>query len=142
MPAPSIAAPSSAGPPSTITRTGKHETIAGYDCEDWNVTTGAKHSAVCVAEGIPFFDFAAMASHGGAATGRSWADELRDKKGFPLRAVETDESGKETSRMEVTKIAKQTLDDELFTAPKGYNVMHVPGGAGLAGLANMPHPPK
>jgi hypothetical protein len=140
MPIPS-APPGSPSSPPTVSRTGKHETIAGYDCEDWNIVAASgNHESACVAQGLAFFDFSAMA---GPTSGHSWAQELRDKNGFPLRAVETDPSGKEVSRMEVTKIEKRPLGDDTFTVPSGFNVMSVPGMMG--GMASgrpvaPPHP--
>jgi hypothetical protein len=127
MPIPS-APPGAPSAPPTVTRTGKHESIAGYDCEDWNiVSANGNREAACVAQGLAFFDFSAMA---GPASAHSWTQELRDKNGFPLRAVETDPSGKEVSRMEVTKIEKRSLGDDAFTVPNGFSIMPVPGMMG------------
>jgi uncharacterized protein DUF4412 len=129
MPIPHAADATVTKPP-TITRTGKHETIAGYDCEDWEiVSAGGNHESTCVAQGLPFFDFSALA---GPAGGHSWAEELRDKNAFPLRAVDLDPSGKEISRMEVTRIDKRPVDDTAFTVPPRFHVMDVPNAANLA----------
>jgi hypothetical protein len=135
MPMPVVSQAAAAGPVPVVTHTGKLESVAGYSCEDWDVMTGKKHEVVCVAKGVPFFDFAAMAPQAGGA-GQSWADALRDAKGFPLRAIEVDAAGTEVSRMEVTKVTRRPLDAELFLPPKGFNVMRVPG----LGTAPMPHP--
>lgn len=113
--------------PPTITRTGKHETLAGYDCEDWEiVTAGGNHQLTCVAQGLPFFDFAAI---GGPTGGHSWAEELRDKNAFPLRAIDFDAKGKEVSRMEVTKVEKRPVNDAAFTVPPNFHLMEVPNAA-------------
>ena len=132
--------------PTNIARTGKHETIAGYDCEDWDVTMeNGKRVATCVAQGLAFFDFSGMAGPTGGGT-RSWAEELRDKNGFPLRAVETDASGKEVSRMEVTKIEKKRLDDSTFAIPRRLprdaDAREWGMGQGMQGLGagGAPHP--
>jgi hypothetical protein len=130
--------PGDAPKPATITRTGKHETVAGYDCEDWEIVTqggAGNHVSTCVTQGLAFFDFSAMA---GPTGGHSWADELRDDNAFPLRSVEVDPAGKEISRMEVTKVAKRPVDDTAFTVPPGFHVMQVPN----AGLTGPPHPHK
>ena len=135
MAIPEIAAAAPAASATTVTRTGRHETVAGYDCEDWDVAIeGGKREAVCVAQGLAFFDFMAMAGSTGG-TSRSWAEELREKNGFPLRAVELDATGKEISRMEVTKVEKRALDDSAFLPPPGYQVMNLPAMA-----AGGPHP--
>ena len=130
MPIPAVAGAAPLGKDTTITRTGKHETVAGYDCEDWEIATDGgktgRKEAVCVAQGLAFFDFTAMAGPTGG-TSRSWAEELRDKNGFPLRAVELDASGKEISRMEAKKIERKALTDATFAVPAGYRVMNVPG---------------
>jgi hypothetical protein len=122
-----------------VTRTGKHETVAGYDCEDWEITheTGKRESA-CVAEGLSFFDLSTMAGTVGGVS-PSWVDELRERGGFPLRTIETDPAGKEISRMEVTKIEKKPIDAANFTVPAAYHLMQMPG---IPGMAGMPHPSR
>lgn len=108
----------------TIEKSGKHETIAGLDCEDWTAKSpSGKRSEVCIASGIAFFDMGAAKS-GGASTGL--AKELKDKKLFPLRSVEYDAAGKELNRMEVTKVEKKSLDDSEFSVPKDYKELAVP----------------
>lgn len=108
----------------TIEKSGKHETLAGLDCEDWTAKApSGKRSEVCIASGIAFFDMGAAKS-GGSSGGL--AKELRDKKLFPLRSVEYDAAGKELDRMEVTKVEKKSLDDSEFTVPKDYKEMKMP----------------
>jgi hypothetical protein len=121
----------------TVTKTGKHETVAGHDCEDWEVAElNGTHTQVCVAEGIGFFDFGAIAPPSAASQFGSWLAELRDKQEFPLRAITTDAGGKEQSRMEVTKIDAHPLDDSTFTLPAGYKLVNMP--AGMPGMGGMP----
>jgi hypothetical protein len=104
----------------SIDKSGKHETIAGIDCENWTAKDpSGKRSEVCIAQGIAFFDMASVKSGGPSALGK----ELRDKKLFPLRSVEYDAAGKETSRMEVTKVEKTSIDDAQFSIPKDYKKM-------------------
>lgn len=111
---------------STITQSGKHETIAGYDCEDWTVNDpSGKKSAVCIAQGIAFFDIGSL--RGGAqSSGSVIATQFREKKSFPLRSIEYDATGKEQSRMEVTKIESKSLDDSRFAAPADYTKLALP----------------
>ena len=100
----------------TIDKSGKHETIAGIDCESWTAhDPSGKKSEVCIAQGIAYFDMGSMKGGGG-----SLGKELREKKLFPLRSVEYDASGKEISRMQVTKVEKKSLDDSDFAVPKDY----------------------
>jgi hypothetical protein len=129
--------------PAKIVETGKHETIAGVDCEDWDITeSNGKKVSVCIAKGVAFFDFGGGMRPGGADSASAWMDELRAKKAFPLKAVETDPTGKELSRMEVTKIEKKSLDDSLFTVPAGYRSMAsmIPGGMPGMPPHGGPHP--
>ncbi len=100
-----------------IDKSGKHETIAGIDCENWTAKDpSGKRSEVCIAQGIAFFDMGSVKSGSPSALGK----ELRDKKLFPLRSVEYDAAGKETSRMEVTKVEKKTIEDAQFAIPADY----------------------
>jgi hypothetical protein len=123
--------------PPTVTKTGKHEKIAGYDCEDWDIKdSNGKQAQACIAEGVSFIDFASIGP-GAAAAGSpsAWLDELHGKKLFPLRAIDFDAAGKESSRMEVTKIEKKKLDDSLFAIPAGYKKIEMPHfGGGMPGM--------
>jgi hypothetical protein len=125
---------------SSVTKTGKHETIAGYDCEDWSVKDpSGKRSDVCIAQGIAFFDIGSMRP--GAETQPQWMKEFREKKYFPLRSVEFDATGKEISRMEVTKIDKKSLDASLFVVPPDYKKFEMPSIPGMPhGMPGGPHP--
>lgn len=101
-----------------VEKTGKHETIAGRDCEVWNVkhASGA-HTETCIAEGLAAFDFGALLP--GAAP-PSTGNEVHEKRLFPLRSVEYGADGKETSRMEVVRIEEKKLDASTFEIPAGY----------------------
>jgi hypothetical protein len=43
------------------------------------------------------------------------------KNMFPMLSIQTDLAGKETSKLEVTKITKKELDQAMFAIPQGYN---------------------
>jgi hypothetical protein len=123
-------------PKPTIDKTGKTETVAGYSCEDWKVTDpNGERADVCVAKGI---SFPAMGRHAG------WMSSLED--GFPLRAVSYDSTGKEKSRMEVTKIDKKSLDDKMFEVPAGYTTQNMDemmkGLGALKGMGGGFRPPR
>ena len=107
-----------------IEKSGKHETIAGIDCERWTAHDNGKRSEVCIAQGIAFFDLGSLKSGKGSG---GLAKELREKKLFPLRDVEYDASGKELSRMEVTKVEKKSIPDADLEVPKGYAKIALPG---------------
>ncbi len=105
-------------------KTGKKETVAGIDCEDWTVKDpSGKHTEVCLADGLAFFDLDGV--KGGSSS--SFSKQLREKKQFPLKSVDFDASGKETSRTEATKIEKKKLDDSMFQVPSGYQKVSLPG---------------
>jgi Domain of unknown function (DUF4412) len=117
------AAPNTDPKTSGAEKTGKKETIAGIDCEDYVVKDpSGKKTEVCIAEGLAFFDLEGV-RHGGGA---GWNKDLRDKKMFPLRSIEYDETGKEVSRSEVTKVEPKKLDDALFQVPKDYTKVPTP----------------
>jgi Domain of unknown function (DUF4412) len=133
------AAPNTDPKTSAVDKTGKHETVAGYDCEDWIVKDpSGKRTEVCIAEGLAFFDIDSL-RHGGGA---SWNKELRDKKYFPLRSVEFDFAGKEISRTEATKIEKKSLDASLFEVPAGYTKVATPLGMPGATMPGAPAAPR
>lgn len=136
------AKPASATPPEEpqITKTGKHETIAGYDCEDWTIMHKGKKSEACIADGLSF------AFGSPRDTASDWTQKLVASKQFPLRMVRYDAAGAEELRMEVTKIERKSLDASRFEVPAGYKEMDIGGliggmGAGAAGAGSFQLPP-
>ena len=108
-----------AGEPA-VSKTGRHETIAGHACEVWEIRHGSgKRTEACIAEGLAAFDFGALLPGGAPASG-AVGKELHQKKLFPLRSVELDPSGKETSRMEVVRVERKKIDRAVFEIPAGY----------------------
>ena len=108
----------------TVDKTGKHERIAGRDCEDWEIKhTSGKRTDTCIAEGLAAFDFGALLP---GATPASSKDEVHAKRLFPLRSIEYDATGKETSRMEVTRIDEKKIDPSAFEIPAGYAKVTAP----------------
>ena len=76
----------------------------------------------------------------GGPPSQAWERALAGKDLFPLRVVGLDRSGKETFRMEVTSIEKQTLPDSLFVPPADYTKMDMGGmmqGMGIPGLPGL-----
>jgi Domain of unknown function (DUF4412) len=125
------------GPPTKITKTGKYDTVAGYKCENWDITREHREGTVCVAqEGISWFSIPMT----GIPTEHLWAVELLDGKHFPLRFVGYGNDGTtEENRVEVTKIDKHSLPDSEFTYPPTYKVIDL--GQMLAGLGATPGMP-
>jgi hypothetical protein len=142
------------GPPTKLTKTGKSDTVAGYSCDLWDITSDHREGTVCVAqEGASWFSIPLT----GIPTEHAWAVELLDGKHFPLRFVGYDKDGAtEKTRVEVTKIDKKTLPPTEFEYPPTYKVvdlaqmlapmMHfaggMPGGMPMPGMPmqGMPMP--
>jgi hypothetical protein len=102
-----------------VNKTGRHETIAGHDCEAWEIKHGSgKRTETCIADGLAAFDFGALLPGGSSSS--ALGTELHQKKLFPLRSVEFDAAGKETSRMEVTRVERKKLDRAIFEVPASY----------------------
>ncbi|HEX7665325.1 MAG TPA: DUF4412 domain-containing protein [Polyangiaceae bacterium] len=107
------------GDTANVKQTGKHETIAGYDCEDWTVNDpSGKRTELCVAQGLVYFDLGSL--RGGGQSTSPLSKQFEEMKSFPLRSVEFDASGKELTRSEVTKIEPKSVDDARFLPPAGY----------------------
>ena len=127
-----------------ITSTGRHETIAGHDCEHFLMTNEADHGQVdvCVARGMGFY----MSGGAGGARGQRAAEdfwsvspddpryaEMRRQFGtgfFPLKMESKDEHGQVQMTMVATKIDRRALSDNLFKPPADYKEMKMPGMPG------------
>jgi hypothetical protein len=122
------------GPATKLTKTGKWDTVAGYKCENWDITSDHHEGTVCVAqEGVSWFSIPMT----GIPTEHLWMTELLDGKHFPLRFVSYAKDGStEETRLEVTKIDKKTLPASEFEYPPNYKVVDL--GQMLAGLGAMP----
>lgn len=111
-------------PPPKIAKTGQKETIAGYPCEDWEITSskdGRKKASLCVAEIATSFLHLPLA---GLPTEYSFALELIDGQHLPLRVVGYDDkTGAESGRVEVTKFDRHPLEASLFEVPPGYTMV-------------------
>jgi hypothetical protein len=107
-----------------VTKTGKRDNVAGYPCEMYVSKDKSDGSTAefCVARGL---GNAAMFGMTSAEAGRSgvlpaWMRDIFKDGGFPIKAVERDQQGKEESRWEALKIEKKRLDDKLFIPPPAY----------------------
>lgn len=125
--------PSSTPAPSTpkavAKKTGTTDHIAGYECENWIVTTtgSAGVSELCVSHGLTFYAMG-FGPFAGLGSGDSFGGAL-DGGGFPLRMRMLDASGKEIMRMEATRIEKKSEPDSDFEIPAGYTKLAT-GGTG------------
>jgi hypothetical protein len=123
--------------PPKVVKTGRKETIAGYPCEDWEITNADKSKlSACVAgQETSFFHFASLV----VPSEHAWALELVDGKHLPLKGIAYGKDGAESGRVEVTKIDKHPLDAALFAVPAGYKQVTMEEMlGGLGGGGNVP----
>jgi len=113
--------------------TGKTETILGYKCNQILVKDKGAVTEVWAAEGLGAFMGLGNSGGGGgmfggkkAANAAKWEEALKGKGGFPLRVVSHDAKGKDSFKMEATKIEPGTLPDSLFVPPAGYQKFQMP----------------
>jgi len=130
------------GPPPKVTKTGKFDTVAGYKCENWDISSDHKEGTVCVADqGASWLSIPMT----GIPTEQAWMLELLDGKHFPLRFVGYAKDGTtEETHIEVTKIDKKPLADTLFQVPAGYKTIDLDKmlqGFGGPGGFPIPHIP-
>lgn len=118
--------------------TGKTETILGYKCSQILVKDKGAVTEVWVAEGLGMFMGLGGGPMGGgmmggrkAANAAKWEEALKGKGGFPLRVVTHDAKGKDTFKMEATKIEPGALPDSLFAPPAGYQKFAMPDFGGM-----------
>jgi hypothetical protein len=124
------AAPTPPAAPPKIDKTGQKDTVAGYTCEVWKVTSSDDRRAdLCVADGITWFDFTDL---GIGSPALALAVVAADANRFPLRLVAYDASGAEETRMEATSVVKAKLDDAQFVVPPDYKTMDM--AAMMSGL--------
>jgi hypothetical protein len=106
---------------STVVKAGESLTVAGIGCEYYVVKDGSgARTEACVAPGLPFLDLEAMRR---SQPPSQWSRDMRARKVFPLRRVDFDAKGKELVRTEVTRVAKEKLDDAVFQVPADYKVV-------------------
>lgn len=120
------AAQGRAAPDIKIEPTGRKETVAGYECEHYTVTSAESVTDACLAKGMGSF----MGVGGPPSRGRGpdIPPELRElatrfKDGGFLLKSETKVNGQTRMTMEVTKIEKKGVDGTIFDAPAGFQNM-------------------
>ncbi|MBL9218579.1 MAG: DUF4412 domain-containing protein [Opitutaceae bacterium] len=119
--------------------TGKTDTILGYKCSQILVKDKGTVTEMWVAEGLGMF----MGLGGGgpmgggmmggrkSANAAKWEEALKGKGGFPLRVITRDAKGKDTFKMEATKIEPGALPDSHFSPPAGYQKFEMPNLGGM-----------
>jgi len=112
----------------TLEKTSETEKILGYTATKYISTSADGKTELWLAEGLG--SFMSMNPQNPMAGGRgasapqpqAWERALAGKDLFPLRVVGM-KNGKESFRMEVTAIDKQSLPDALFVPPAEYRDM-------------------
>jgi len=133
--------PSHPEDPPKIENTGKKDTIAGYTCEIWKITSKTSHAEACLAEKIKWIDFTDLAVQSPSFAAIA---AVSDFNHLPLRIVSFDDKNVEEGRMEVTKVDKKKLPDNHFAVPPDFQVVELsaligsmmggpPGGPGGPG---------
>lgn len=107
--------------PPRVTKTGRMATVAGYQCEDWEIVSPRnERTTLCVAnQGASWLDLPSL----GLAPDQAWAKEIMDGRHLPLRFIGYAEDGTEDVRVEAVKIEKKSIPDAEFAIPPGYRTM-------------------
>ncbi len=113
----------------TTRKLGTSETIAGYPCDDYAVTSKNETTTVCVTQALGQFVYPVSGMGRGRPAPPAWT-EVFGKHGFPLKATMPDGQG----TMEVTAVDKSTVPDSVFAIPGDYMDMSgMMGGRGGGG---------
>ena len=131
--------------PPKIEKIGKKDTIAGYSCEVWKITSKTGHAEACLAEKLKWIDFTDLAIQSPAFAA---IVAVSDFNHLPLRVVAFDDKNVEEGRMEVTKLDKKKIADTHFAVPPDFQIVELsqllgggfggPPGAGGPGGGRRP----
>jgi hypothetical protein len=98
--------------------------LQGYKCVEYVVTNNEEGTVITyyVADGKFTFFEKLLRQLNRKEKSSTYYLQLPDiKNSFPMLSIQTDLGGKETGRLEVTKITKKEVDPSMFDLPKGYN---------------------
>lgn len=122
-------APQDSAPP---VKTGRTETILGYECAEYTVTEKKTVTEYWAAKGLGVFRSMMRGGPGGPPSGPSaWELEAMRDGLFPLRIVERSLKGKELSRTEATAVNPGTQPTALFVPPRDYQKFEMPAFPGM-----------
>jgi hypothetical protein len=130
-----LAAEAAQQSPPKITATGKKETIAGHECENYTVVLESTSLELCVAKDLGFFAGSANMMGGGrgsanlAGAEKFWRENFKDGF-FALRTTVTTDAGAVSTL--VTGIEKKSVPDDMFKLeiPADFTEMPMPGRRG------------
>jgi hypothetical protein len=122
--------------------TGMKDTILGYTCEKYEVTTTKGTTDIWATDQLGMFGGLSMAGGPGrhSQAAQEWESVIKGSGFFPLR-VSSNEGGKEKFRLEVTSVDKTSLPDSLFMPPDGWRKFDMGSmfGGALQGLLPGAH---
>ena len=98
--------------------------LQGFKCVEYIVTNNEETTQVTyyIADGkFSFFEKLLRQLNRKEKSAIYFLQIAEVKNMFPMLSIQTDLAGKETSRLEVTKISKKEVDPAVFEIPKGYN---------------------
>jgi len=111
-------------------KTGESDTILGYPCVKYVSKYKDSTSEIWITDQLG--TFMGFGSGGGpmgrsrsASSSQPWEKMLVGKNFFPLRIVTHGTDGKESFRLEVTSVEKQSLPDSFFAPPEGFQKFDV-----------------
>jgi len=110
----------------SVTKTGKKETILGYECEQMLIEQEERRAELWVTKGLGRFVQVNLNPRAQSPLLKKLEEELIDQGYFPLRLATKNPTGNEETRMEVLKIEKKSLSDRLFAVPAGYQKTQMP----------------
>lgn len=108
-------------------KTGRVETILGYECHEYTVTGKKSVTEYWAAKGLGVFRAMTRGGPGGPPAGMSaWEAEAMREGLFPLRTIERTANGKVRSTMEATAIDTGSQPAALFAAPADFTKFEMP----------------
>ncbi len=97
--------------------------LQGYKCTEYIVTNTEEKTIITyyVADGKFVFFEKLLRMLNRKEKSSQYFLQIKDIKNmFPMLSIQTDLTGKETGKLEVTKITKKEIDSSMFEVPKGY----------------------
>jgi hypothetical protein len=104
-----------------VKKLGTHEKIAGFECDDYEITpANGKPARACITQALGHFMFPqtgnGMGRRGGNGGAPAWSQAFGGHPGFPLKVWNSDGQ----TMMEVTSVDRGTVAASLFEIPEGY----------------------
>lgn len=103
----------------TVTKLGTTQTVAGFPCEDYAVTSGKDVTNMCVTDRLGRFTMPGTGMMGRQAPPPAWARAFGDKPMFPLKVWGS--TGGNAVQMEVLSVNEGSVPAAVLDdAPEGY----------------------